>query len=151
MLMSVYLHKEVSDVLRYYGKLDDVVNKILEYWETGLIDLEDKPPAPPRDGATRYGIDIKNEEYIDLMRRYPPNSPKISLRRLLYWFVENDVFDELEWYPSEDVERKNNEIVKKKLEDAECHIHSVLSKLSSSNKNRACEIIEMLKELRNLL
>lgn len=96
MIMSVYLHDEIASVLRCYGSLDDVINKVLDAASDGEFDFEDKPEAPARDGARRYDVDVKNDEYIELHRMFR-NSPKISLRRLLYWFVENEMYEVLGW------------------------------------------------------
>jgi hypothetical protein len=97
MLQSIYLHKEIVNVLRSFGDLDIVVNQILAYGAEGYYEVTDKPPAPPRDMAGRYTISITDENYLQLLEIYPVNSPKISIRRLLYWFVENEMYDELGW------------------------------------------------------
>ena len=97
MKISIYLHKPIADLLKEFGNLSFVVNKILERVEDGTLELENKPAAPDRYGASRYNIDITNEYYLSLIATYSVNSPKISLRRLLYWFVENEIYEELDW------------------------------------------------------
>ena len=91
MRVSVYIHQSILDELSCYGELDDVVDRILTLGENGVIDLENKPPCRPRTDAKRVTIDIQNAYYITLVRSYPRNSSLVSLRRLLYWFVENDM------------------------------------------------------------
>lgn len=98
MLTSIYLHRPVAETLLLFGDtLEDSINRILDVCAEGRIDLMDKPACPDRTGAMRYNIDIKNAYYLDLYNYYPVNSSKISLRRLLYWFVDNEIYNELGW------------------------------------------------------
>lgn len=108
MRVSVYIHQSILDELSCYGELDDVVDKILTLGENGVIDLENKPPCRPRTDAKRVTIDIHNAYYITLVRSYPRNSSLVSLRRLLYWFVENDMCSLLSTVTVTDEELYNN-------------------------------------------
>lgn len=91
MQVSIYLHQDILNELAYYGDLDNVVDQILTLGERGAIDLEDRPPCRPRANAKRVTVNIHNRYYITLLRTYPAKSSRISLRRILYWFVENDM------------------------------------------------------------
>lgn len=91
MRVSIYLHQSILDELACYGELDEVVDRILTLGERGVIDLENRPPCRPRTDAKRVTVDVHNTYYITLVRSYPRNSSLISLRRILYWFVENDM------------------------------------------------------------
>lgn len=91
MRVSIYLHQSILDELACYGELDEVVDRILTLGEQGVIDLENRPPCRPRTDAKRVTVDVHNTYYITLVRSYPRNSSLISLRRILYWFVENDM------------------------------------------------------------
>lgn len=97
MKVSVYLHEEIYSILRCYGDIDVVVNKVLDEASKGSFDVMDKPTVPSRDGARRFDVDIRNRDYLELLQAYPPNSARISLRRLLYWFVENEMYEMLDW------------------------------------------------------
>ena len=97
MKFSIYLHKPIADTLKCYGDLSEITNKILSLGEQGLIILTDKPNVPDRQGATRYDIEVTNESYLSLVKSYPINSCRVSLRRLLYWFVENELYNEFGW------------------------------------------------------
>lgn len=101
MTLSVYLSNDVRDVLQCYGKIDDVVNKILVAGSQGMIDIMEKPAAPEKKGGTYHQINIREPDYISLLETYGVKSSRISLRRLLYWFVENEIYYELGWEPSE--------------------------------------------------
>ena len=108
MRVSVYLHRSILEELSYYGELDDVVDRILTLGERGVIDLENKPPCRARTDAKRVSIDVHNAYYITLIRSYPRNSSLISLRRLIYWFVENDMCSLLNTVTTTDEELYNS-------------------------------------------
>ena len=97
MKQCLYLHRPVVSVLRCYGDLEEVVNRILHEAALGKIDIMDKPAAPDRIGAGKYNVNITEPYYLDLISSYSLFSPRISLRRLLYWFVENEVYVDLGW------------------------------------------------------
>lgn len=92
MQMSVYLSEDVIKVLNAYGGIDNAVNHILELCEQGLIDIENKPKPHSRQFDKRVNVNVTNQYYLELLYD-TGNSSKISLRRLIYWFVENDMFE----------------------------------------------------------
>ena len=97
MIQSVYLHKYVVDTLCLFGDLSEVVNRILQEGADGNIELLDRPQCANRNGAGRYNINIYQPDYIDLLQSYAVNSPKLSIRRILYWFVDFSVYEDLGW------------------------------------------------------
>lgn len=97
MIVNVYLERRVRDVLKCYGNLNDVTNNILQLGAEGIINVMDKPTAPPKKDGQQYAIDVTEENYIGLMAIYGPKSSRISLRRLLYWFVDNEIYNEIGW------------------------------------------------------
>ena len=97
MKLSIYLHDEIYNILRCFGQLDDVVDKMLKAWENGEIDISCKQPCPGRDNAKRYDIEIRNRTYLAILSEEGPNSFRYSLRRALYWFVEEEIYNELRW------------------------------------------------------
>lgn len=115
MLISIYLHKQIAETLQCYGELSDVVNKILDASEQGAFDMLDMPKCEPRDGAARYNIDITNETYLELLDTFSVNSPRISLRRIIYWFVEQEMYEVLGWEVMNDYVDKDKEKILKKL------------------------------------
>lgn len=112
MKFSIYLSHDVINVLQCYGKLDDVVNKVLQSCEEGLFDIMDKPKPPPKQGGRQVVINVIEPNYLELVRMYGPKSSRISLRRLLYWFVENEIYVELGW---EEVEQYKNSTTEKAI------------------------------------
>jgi len=95
MKISVYLHKEIANTLKLFGDLSYVTNLILQYGAEGYYDICNKPNIVDRGTASRYTIDVTEPNYLNLLAIHSPNSPKISLRRLLYWFVENEMYNEV--------------------------------------------------------
>ena len=113
MILSQYLHDDIVDVLLTFGNLNDVVNKILDEVDEGNIELENKPECRLRGDAKRYNIEIYNESYIQALLVHGVRSKTISLRRLIYWFVENEIYVDLGWEPvREYVDREKEKINK---------------------------------------
>lgn len=83
-----------------FGDLDDVIGRMIVDLDTAGYSWTDKPMCPGRQGASRYNVTIDNPDYESLVGRYPANSPNTSLRRLVYWFVDNEIYDELGWEPT---------------------------------------------------
>ena len=97
MEFSIYLHDYVIDILHYFGNLEEVINKMLNDLFAAGIDITNKPKPPNRDDAKRLTVRVTNSEYLKLINLFGINSSVISLRRLLYWFVDNSVYTDLNW------------------------------------------------------
>lgn len=98
MKTSIYLHRYIYDILRQFGEINDVVNRLLDAGSTGELDIYSKPPCPkPGRECSRYEIDITNTDYLKMKSIMGANSNFISLRRLLYWFVEHEIYVDLGW------------------------------------------------------
>lgn len=150
---SVYLHKEIVSTLRMFGELNDVVNRIIDAGMDGYFDVVNKPPCPPRDNVSRYVIDIENPDYLQIMESYPTNSPIFSLSRLIYWFVENQIYEELGW-------KVNKEFLSYRKEQALSLLNKAIDLLSKARKevydaqkpciNKAIvDVQDCIKEVRN--
>lgn len=149
MKVSVYLHDEIRAILCCYGTLEEVVNKVLDAGSAGEFDVMNKPQIPVRDGAHRFEVDVTNEEYLAILRSYPPNSSKVSLRRLLYWFVENEMYEALGWEVTnkyvDNRDKKRMKLAKRIRQDLE----ALLQVVDSSIYNQVQEITNFIKELEN--
>lgn len=96
MKMSVQLHRQYYNYICHFGTLDEVVNKILEAAERGEIDIYDnQQPAPPAYETSRYTVNVTNQTYIHMVETLGSRSPTVSLRRILYWFVDNEIYVQL--------------------------------------------------------
>lgn len=149
MKMSVYLHDEIRAILCCYGTLDEVINRILDAGSAGEFDVMNKPQIPVREGASRYEVDIVNEEYLELFRVYPQNSTKISLRRLLYWFVENEMYEMLGWEPVKNYVDRNDVKVARIVKRLRQDLEKLLLVIDSRNYEKVENILNIIKELEN--
>lgn len=145
MKFSVYLHKPIADVLRCYGDLSEVTNRILSLADEGVIDVFNKPDIPNRDGAARYTIDVTNEGYLALLNTYSANSKHISLRRLLYWFVENELYYEVGWKVVNEYRDAGKDRAIKRLDSAYDNITRVKTSMQDSYVTSLCD--ELLSKL----
>ena len=145
MKVTIHLHKEIADALMCFGSLSDVVNKILSCDE---IDIMDKPPCPPKDNCKKYVLNITNQTYIDLYDEYGASSPRISLRRLLYWFVDNEMYTELAWQPIQIKTPILQDKYLKKLDNAKTELRKALNyTLSVSDIVKLKDLITQIGEL----
>lgn len=97
MIQSIYLHKYVTHTLCLFGDLTTVINAVLKECADGNIELTGHPRSPSRQGAQRHNINITDPYYLQMWQNYPPNSSYISVRRLLYWFVDFEIYNMLGW------------------------------------------------------
>lgn len=149
MKFSIYLHKPIADILTCYGDLSDVVNKILSLVDEDIISIFNKPAAPDRQGAGRYEVDVTNESYLEIIKSYPVNSSQISLRRLLYWFVENEIYYEVGWKPVRMYVNKDKERELKRIQAAYDNVERV--RLKTSYTTLCDEILEKLNTLKEVI
>ena len=97
MKMSVQLHRQYYNYICHFGTLDEVVNKILDAAERGEIEIYDNcQAAPPAYETSRYTVNITNKAYIHMVETLGARSPVVSLRRILYWFVDNEIYTVLD-------------------------------------------------------
>ena len=151
MIQSIYLHKEVTSVLQCFGNLSDVVNRVLKAGADGYIDIMDKPVCPNREGAARYEIDITEPYYLELLSTYSPFSSKISLRRLLYWFVENEVYADLAWEQTSEYVDKKLQMFNKKIANALNEMERAVSYAPTKAKTETLNIVNKIKSLQEYM
>lgn len=116
MRVSIYLHRDIVETLKMFGDLSTVVNRVLAelYEDRGLTDY---PKCVDRQGAARYEVDVTDENYLRAYTLYGPSSPRASLRRILYYFVNNEIYAELGWEAVNEYDNKNKNRIRKKLAD----------------------------------
>lgn len=92
MKINILLHQNYYDYLTMFGSLDDVTDIILArlgenaYGLPKLIQTGDK--------CTHYVVNVTNEEYLDMVRIRGAKSSYCSLRRILYYAVDNNILEE---------------------------------------------------------
>lgn len=105
MLMHLHLHRRLIETLEQFGDLSDVTNRILRLAADGYYDIHNKPACPPRKGCVYCAIDVTEPTYLAEYNLRGPLDRSISLRRLLYWFVDNEMYNELSWQVVDDTTR----------------------------------------------
>ena len=151
MIYSIYLHKEIAETLMCYGTLSEVVNRILNLAEEGAYDIVDLPPCQSREGAARYNIDITSEYYNTLVATFPVNSARISLRRILYWFVEQEMYDQLEWVPNAAYESSDKKRILNKLSKIKSDVSKLTRLLDSDEEALATVIVNNITNLEEIV
>ena len=142
MKQSIYLHRQIVDVLTCYGTLEDTINRILQEAANGEFDIMHKPPCPGREQAGRYDIEILEPNYLELLSTYSPFSSKISLRRLIYWFVDNELYEELGWEPIKEFQDRNLKMLQNKLSKG-------LNELEKAKRYAFSKTVDTLEEICN--
>lgn len=103
MNVRIYLHDSVADMLKMFGSLDDLVNDLLQRAMAGAFDIETLPVSPKGGEVHRYDINVTNEEFLALREARGATSKSLSIRRLLYWFVDNEMWEQFEMSPCRDL------------------------------------------------
>ena len=98
------------------------------------------------------------EEFLDLLERlikqsYPVNSPKLSIRRILYWFVDFGVYEDLGWKPVNRYEDKELKRLIKHIDTARSSLKRVgIAKKGDKKVERELIVIdELLNKLEEYL
>ena len=136
--ISVYLHKETIAVLKCFGELNHVVNKLLsECLNTGKVFETIIPSAPDRRDARRIILYIDDNIFDEL------NASKLKIRSVIYWFIENEVYNEFEWVViheyGEELREREHKLVLKILSD--------LNRLSTLSERPVSRIIDAMREM----
>lgn len=134
---SVYLHQDVIDVLECFGKISDVLTKMMKTLvQTDLLSGETLGTAPSREDARRIEFFVDDDIVIQLTG--------LPFRQIIYWFVENEVYEQLGWKPI----REYREREKTRIINGFDRVLSELSKLNSLVNNSLQDVINTLEERR---
>jgi hypothetical protein len=106
----------------------------------------EKPSAPEKKGGRYHQINIREPDYISLLETYGVKSSRISLRRLLYWFVENEIYDELGWEPVEEFTDCKKTKAYESISELKQALYKCKEYLSDTPEND-----RIVKEFKNLL
>lgn len=136
--ISVYLHQNIIDTIRCFGELSEVCNRILSC----CIELEEFyeetiPAAPDRQGAKRRDIYVEEDVLLQLNG--------FRIRSILYWFVENEIYDSLSWNTINLYGIEAKDKLKRQYDKTFCE----LEKLNTMSNNTLSELLNKLTEWRN--
>ena len=147
MTVSVYLHDEIYNVLRCFGSLSDVANKILrESLNSGLL-KNGVPYAPNREGAKRYNIDITDMYFIRAMTD-PERAHKYNIRGILYAFVENEWYNIFGWAIETQFKGKRYDALRKAISNIQTNIEQ--AQRLCWNPETAKQLTHILEEVTNI-
>ena len=132
---SIYLHQEIIDTLECFGALGDVINKAIRDCINGNV-INNISPAPSRNDARRVEVYIKSELINELAG--------VPIRSFVYWFVENEVYYELNWQTSREYGQKRKEKLEKQFDKTMAEI----CKLDKMFDGKMTDIIKELESLR---
>lgn len=129
--ISIYLHQDIINTLKCFGDITNVINNVIRS-SLELDSLyEDKlPAAPNRTSAKRIDVYIE-EELLEALSN-------VRIRPLLYWFVENEIYNELNW----EMLHEYGESDKLKLTHQFDKTINELSKLNKLCNNRLKQVVD---------
>ena len=92
--IDVRLPKDYVNILRMYGTLDEVAELALDMVYNEVLPPIQEMDVPPSDksGCSKYIIAVSHQQYCDDCEMYGANNPRVSLRRLLYYIVDNEIY-----------------------------------------------------------
>ena len=148
MIQRVTLPIDTIDVLKQFGDIDVVVDKILQLVEQNVIPIDNLPNANTvSQKCKKISINIINKTYIDMRE----NGDKFSLARLLQYFVDNELYAELDWQTSDIVDTTKQAIVLALLHAESLLTTAAAHTIKHSGKFRAIinSINDLTKEIEN--
>ena len=88
------VHRDYYELICQFGGLSKVANTMIELLYDGTLDVTQIGRCPPEDvTCVNCSVTIANPHYEELVALYGISSPKVSLRRYLYYFVEAELYD----------------------------------------------------------
>lgn len=146
MIENLYIHPSAADVLYCFGEIGDVVNRIIDELYARNVDIESccREPAPDQSGCRHYKVDIKNADYEALRAAYPAKSSKVSLRRLVNWFVVNEMYFEWGWEPTREYTSNEVQISNRRINDIISRLNSLKLLLNIRHHDTIDDMIRKL-------
>lgn len=95
--VNVTISEDYYKILRLFGTMDEVVQKALILAEQGDIDLENCPYVQQFGRLKHVVVNVNNPYYESLRALHGATSPKTSINRLLYYIVDNELYEAYGW------------------------------------------------------
>lgn len=105
--MRLRMHQDYYELIQQFGGLSKVANTMVELVYMGIIDPREMTRCPePDKTCIGCSVTITNPHYEELVAEYGMSSPRVSLRRYLYYFVEAELYDTYSAYFTSEAERE---------------------------------------------
>lgn len=141
MKQRITLPTETIKILEQYGDIHTVVDNILDLVQTGAIPTDNLPQACASDTTVKkITVHITNDWYIE---SYLANN-KICLKRLLQYFVDNELFNEFDWKPV-NTSHKQDKVLLDLI-----HAMTYLLDASTRTVEHRTKILDIAFEIKNL-
>lgn len=135
MLITISLDDFTANIMQHYGSISDVTNRILQLGSEGAIPLMDLPPvAIPKSSCKQYKVNVTDENYIGLCETYGTKSMRISLRRIVYWFIENEQYEIFNWEPATNTILPDNQRIVDLIGEIEPKLYTLFKLLNKSKR-----------------
>ena len=109
MKYNLNISKDYYDILVRFGDINDVVDKVLKIAERGEIDIDSLPAAYIRGDKKHVVVNIDSEWYEHMQALYGTTSPRISISRLLYYFIDNELYLDYNWQIVQNCDKRTSE------------------------------------------
>ena len=145
MIYTLLLDAYAENTLKMFGELDEVVNDIVNLaMSEELFSFKDVTSCAPETYTRRRNIEITNEEYNTLIATVGIKSATYSLRRLVYWFIENEMYEIAGWKPKRPYVNEDKINFNRHKTNA---LHSIQQLLKYSTNKKLLQIIKELQEI----
>ena len=96
--VDVRLPKDYVNLLRMYGTLEKVTQLALNMVHNETLPPIQEMDSAPSDkrGCGKYIIAVNDEQFCKDCEIYGANNPRVSIRRLLYYIVDNEIYTDWE-------------------------------------------------------
>ena len=146
--VNIAIDNNYYNILRLFGTMDEVVDKALKLVEQGEIDFDRCPQIPTTKNYRHIVVSITNPYYEELRALHGATSSKISINRLLYYIVDNELYYTYGWERNFELSKDQ----KRQVESWKCDIMYRITKLSRllvSHEQQASlqKAFDIIKEL----
>lgn len=151
MEVKVSLPKDVLEVMKQFGTPSEVADRILAAGEEWVFDMENCPSYESSCRSVRTPLTITNQYYEELVLTRGEHSNKVSLRRIISYFIYNEIYNELGWEPIDSTSEDNLICAEiKKLINRVVTLRTMMNRKSCSEGvlecNNICSSLERLSD-----
>ena len=107
MEVKVSLPVDVLEIMKQFGTPSEVTDRILAAGEEWYFDMENCPAYETSCRNVRIPITVTNQYYEELVFTRGEHSNKVSLRRIISYFIYNELYNELGWEPVDSTSETN--------------------------------------------